>query len=284
MRHSDLGTGNGVARRWPEGIEGGTWMGESVLSRAVRIFEAFTPEEPALTVSEISRRTGLHVATASRLVAELVSYGFLTRDDDRRVRIGMRLWELATRASPSLSLRNAAMPFMEGVHDVVGHPVQLGVLDGDEVLFLERLTAPEAVINYTRIAGRLPLHASSSGLVLLAHADRALQQRILGAPLLRYTAATITTPDRLRALLADVRRQGFAVLAGHVHEDATGVAVPVRGRDGEVVAALSAIVPNDGQAHTRVPALLAAARGITRTLARPDPRLAAVRPPTAVSR
>ncbi|MER5221758.1 IclR family transcriptional regulator [Streptomyces flaveus] len=146
-----------------------TQNGESVLARAVRIFEAFTPEESALTVSEISRRRGLHVATASRLVAELVSYGFLTRDADRRVRVGMRLWELATRASPSPSLRNAAMPFMEGVHDVVGHHVQLGVLDGDEVLFLERLTAPGAVVNYTRVAGRLPLHATSSGLVLLAH-------------------------------------------------------------------------------------------------------------------
>ncbi|MFG2470276.1 helix-turn-helix domain-containing protein [Streptomyces canus] len=65
--------------------------GESVPARAVRIFETFTPEESALTVSEISRRTGPHVATASRLVAELVSYGFLTRDDDRRVRVGMRL-------------------------------------------------------------------------------------------------------------------------------------------------------------------------------------------------
>ena len=71
-------------------------MGESVLSRAVRIFEAFTPDEPALTVSEISRRTGLHLATASRLVAELVSHGFLARDADRRVRIGVRLWELGT--------------------------------------------------------------------------------------------------------------------------------------------------------------------------------------------
>ncbi|MER6064958.1 helix-turn-helix domain-containing protein [Streptomyces sp. NPDC001792] len=146
--------------------------GESVLARIVRIFEAFTPEDSSLTVSEISRRTGLHVATASRLVAELVSYGFLTRDADRRVRIGMRLWELATRASPSLSLRGAAMPFMEGVHDVVGHHVQLGVLNDDDVLFLERLTARGAVVNYTRIAGRLPLHASSSGLVLLAHGSR----------------------------------------------------------------------------------------------------------------
>ncbi|MEV6181959.1 hypothetical protein ACIHAR_01565 [Streptomyces sp. NPDC052016] len=52
-----------------------------------------------------------------------------------------------TRASPTLSLRDAAMPFMEGVHDVVGHHVQLGVLDGDDVLFLERLSTPDAVIN-----------------------------------------------------------------------------------------------------------------------------------------
>ncbi|MCZ9342622.1 helix-turn-helix domain-containing protein, partial [Streptomyces sp. TRM76130] len=89
----------------------------------MRILEAFTPDEQALTVSEISRRAGLHVATASRLVAELVSLGCLARDADRRVRIGVRLWELGTRASPTLSLRDAAMPFMEGVHDVVGHHV-----------------------------------------------------------------------------------------------------------------------------------------------------------------
>ncbi|MEU1191385.1 helix-turn-helix domain-containing protein [Streptomyces sp. NPDC005859] len=80
----------------------------------MRILKAFTPDESALTVSEISRRTGLHVATVSRLVAELVSHGFLSRDADRRVRIGVRLWNPGTRASPTLSLRDAAMPFMEG--------------------------------------------------------------------------------------------------------------------------------------------------------------------------
>ncbi|MEU5891776.1 helix-turn-helix domain-containing protein [Streptomyces sp. NPDC047461] len=162
-------------------------MGESVLSRAVRILEVFTPEEPALTVSEISRRTGLHPATASRLVAELVTHGFLARDADRRVRAGMRLWELGTRASPTLSLRDTAMPFLEGVHDVVGHHVQLAVLEGEEVLFLERLSAPGAIINYTRIAGRLPLHVSSSGLVLLANGPAALQERILTGTMKAYT-------------------------------------------------------------------------------------------------
>ncbi|MGJ5828180.1 IclR family transcriptional regulator [Streptomyces ossamyceticus] len=233
----------------------------------MRILEVFTPDDPALTVSEISRRTGLHLATASRLVAELAEHGFLARDADRRVRVGMRLWELGTRASPTMSLRDAAMPFLEGVHDVVGHHVQLGVLDGDEVLFLERLTAPGAVVNYTRIAGRLPMHGSSSGLVLLAHGPAALQERILAGPLKAYTAHTITNPTALRSTLADIRRQGYAYCPGYLHEEALGIAAPVRGRQGDVVAAFSVIVPNDAGAASVVPVVRTAARGVSRALA-----------------
>jgi DNA-binding IclR family transcriptional regulator len=248
-----------------------TQAGESVLSRAVRIFEAFSPEDTELQVSEIARRSGLHVATASRLVAELVERRLLERGADRRVRMGRRMWELGLRASPTLSLRDAAMPYLEDLHAVIGHHVQLGVLDGDDVLFVERLTARDAVVNYSRIAGRLPLHISSSGHVLLAHGSRELQERVLAQPLVRYTAGTITDPEVLRARLAEVRRQGFALLPGHVHQDATGVAVPVRNGLQEVVATLSVVVPNDGRAAAQVPALMAAARGVTRSLAQARP-------------
>ncbi|MFE0450193.1 IclR family transcriptional regulator [Streptomyces sp. NPDC058914] len=243
---------------------------ESVLSRAARILEAFSQDEPALTVSEIARRSALHVATASRLVGELVAHGFLSRDDDRRVRIGVRLWELVTRASPTLSLRDAAMPFMEGVHDVVGHHVQLGVLDGDDVLFLERLSTPDAVINYTRIAGRLPLHASSSGLVLLAHGPADLKERVLAGPLTAYTRATPAAPVRLRALLAEIRQQGYAYCPGYVHGEALGIAAPVRGAQGTVVAALSVIVPNDVRGQAVVAVVRTAARGFSRALGMRD--------------
>src|SRR5688572_8924763 len=128
-----------------------TATGESSLARAIRIIAAFTPDEASLRVSEIARRTGLHVATASRLVAELTTHGLLERGPDREVRVGVRLWELAARASPTRSLREAALPYLEDVHAVVGHHSQLGVLDGADVLFLERLSARDAVINYTRI-------------------------------------------------------------------------------------------------------------------------------------
>lgn len=240
--------------------------GESVLSRAVRIFEAFTPEEPVLRVSEIARRSGLHLATASRLVAELVDHGMLARESDRRVRVGVRMWELALRASPTSTLRDTALPFMEDVHAVVNHHVQLGVLDGDEVIFLERLSAPGAVVNYTRIAGRLPLYASSSGLVLLAFGSTELQDRVLSAPMVPYTANTITTPDRLRAALAEIRRQRYAWCPGHIHLEALGVAVPVRDARGTTVAALSAIISNDAEGRTVIGILMTASRGITRTL------------------
>ena len=245
---------------------------DSVLTRAVRILETFTPDERALTVSEIARRSGLHVATASRLVAALVGHGLLNRRPDGKVAVGVRLWELALRASPTLGLRDAAMPFLQDLHAVVGHHVQLGVLDGEDVLFVERLSAPGAVVNYTRIAGRLRPHTSSSGVVLLAFGPRDLQERVLAGPLERLTPHTITDADRLRALLADVRRTGSVVLPGHIHEEAAGVAVPVRDARGAVVAAVSVIVPNDARAHEKVPLLQTAALGIRRALATPDLR------------
>jgi DNA-binding IclR family transcriptional regulator len=243
-----------------------TATGESSLSRAVRVLEAFTSDEPELSVTQIAARAGLHVATASRIVGQLVGHGLLSRGPDREVRVGMRMWELASRAAPTRSLRDAAMPFLEDLHAVVGHHAQLAVLDGDEVIFLERLSARDAVVNFSRIAGRLPLHISSSGVVLTAYGPPELQDRLLTRPLERWTDATVTSPDRVRELLEQVRRQGYALLAGHVHPDATGIAVPVRDGLGQVVAALSVILPNDDRAVRAVPALLAAARGVSRAL------------------
>ena len=240
--------------------------GESVLGRAVRILAAFGPDEPALTVTQLSARSGLHTATASRLIRQLEAEGLLARDADHRVRIGVRLWELASRAAPTRGLREAALPFLEDLHAVVGHHAQLAILDGTDVLFVERLSAPDAVINYSRVAGRLPLHASSSGLVLLANAPGDLRERVLSGPLPAYTDKTITHPARLRRVLAEVRRQGFALNPGHVHPQAAGVAVPVRDAAGRVVAAVSAIVPNTPAARATVGVLQTTARGISRAI------------------
>ncbi len=137
---------------------------KSVKSRAVRIFEAFTPDERVLSVSQIARRARLHLATASRLIAELESHGLLDREPDRRGAGGRADAGLALRASPTPGLCSASQA-VHGGRAPGARPSRhgLGVLDGDEVLFVERLSAPGAVISDTRIAGRLPLHASSLG-------------------------------------------------------------------------------------------------------------------------
>lgn len=242
-----------------------------MLERTVRILEVFDADNVAVSVTTIAERAELPLSTASRLVDELVSHGLLHRDAHRRVRIGVRLWELASRASPTRGLRDAAMPFLEDVHAVVGHHVQLGVRQDDEVLFVERLSSPGAVINYTRIAGRLPLHASSSGLVLLAHSRPELQARIAERRLAAYTEETITDPATLRTVLAEIRHTGAAVCPGFIHPDALGIAVPVRDASEAVVAALAVIVPRTDSPRAHIPILQAAARGIRREIGRPLP-------------
>ncbi|OYO19538.1 IclR family transcriptional regulator [Enemella evansiae] len=236
----------------------------SVIGRVVRILAVFSPEVPRLTVTEIARRTGLPLPSASRLVGQLVTEGLLERTG-QGIQLGLRMWELAARAQPVLDLRDTALPFMQVLHAGVGQHTQLGILDGVEVIFLERLAAPGAAVNYSRIAGRMPLHQSSSGLVLLAHAEVDLLDRVLSGPLPAATANTVVHPDRLRALLAHIRRIGYAYTPGFVHPDTAGLAVPLR-RGRRVVAALSLIVPNNERARDHLAALQECARQVSLAL------------------
>lgn len=241
--------------------------GDSMLDRTVRILETFTADRTVQTAAQIGRRAGLPSSTAHRLVDSLVASGLLDRDDDHRVRLGLRLWELAQRGSLALRLRQAALPAMERVQARIREHTQLAVLEQDEALFLERLSSPTAGANITRIAGRLPLHASSSGLVLLAHASTDLQERIARAPLAALTPETITDPDALRRKLAEIRRLGHVVMPGSIETVSTGVAVPVRDGEGAVVAAVSAVLPRELPTAPAVAALRAAADEIRDTLA-----------------
>ncbi|NLB47141.1 MAG: IclR family transcriptional regulator [Microbacteriaceae bacterium] len=235
--------------------------GESIIERITRVLDTFSADRTVQTASEIGRRAGLPSATAHRLVDELISAGLLERDEERRVRLGMRLWELALRGSTALRLRQAALPHMETVQTVVREHTQLAVLEQNEALFLERLSHPAAVSNITRVAGRLPLHASSSGLVLLAHAEPALRERVLAGPLTPVGPETVTDAGALRRLLTDIRRTGVAVAPGSIEAVSSGIAVPVRDR-GEVIAALSVVLPREADEEPVIRELRAAATRI----------------------
>lgn len=220
--------------------------GESSLSRHLRVMDAFDATRPFLTLTELSRQTGLAISTVHRLVGELTTTGLLERMTDGSYRLGVRLWEYASRTPGALGLRELSRPWLAAVHERVRQHVQLGVLSGTDVLFIERMSAPDAVINATLIGGRLPLHASSSGLVLLAFSAPDLTDEVISHGIHPLTAYGIATADELRDRVRRTRADGFAVTDGFIHPESRGIAVPVRSPRGELYASMSVVVANDG--------------------------------------
>lgn len=235
--------------------------GDSMTERIVRVIETFSNTRSSQTATEIGRRAGLPASTAHRIVDDLIAVGLLERGEDRSVRLGMRLWELAHRGSTGLRLRQVALAHMQRVQHTIHAHTQLAVREGDTVLFLERLSAPGAVSNIATVAGRLPLHASSSGLVLLAHASDDVRDAVLASPLTALSPETVTDPAALRSLLARIRAQDAVVSPGTVESIATGVAVPIR-RSGDVIAALGVVLPRDAETDRPLAVLRRAARDI----------------------
>ncbi|MCQ1949244.1 IclR family transcriptional regulator [Arthrobacter sp. zg-Y859] len=236
--------------------------GESMTSRIVRVISAFDETHQAMPIAVLARRAGLPLSTAHRIVNELMGHGFLQREADGSVRLGLRLWELANRSSAALGLKQIAMPFMEDIQAVVRQHTQLSVLRQDEVLFIERLSSHGSVLNHAKVAGRLPVHVSSSGMVMMAHSPRHVQEEYLA-----QQNPDASEEKRLRSSWAKMRLEGSARLPGAVVPDTTGIAVPVFGAGGTAVAAIGVVVPT-GSEHisSTIPALMTAARGISRGL------------------
>ena len=240
--------------------------GDSVVDRVVRVIAAFPEGVLVLPLSELAARAQLPLTTAHRLVRQLAGHGLLELGAGGSVRLGLRLWELVNRNSPTLALREAAMPFMEDIQQVLNQNVNLAVLDGWDALFVERLSRRGSVANRAQIAGRMPVHVSSAGVALMAGQPPEVQAEYLR----QFTdpAGKLRAAD-VRALLQESADQGFTALAGVVDPDTWGIAVPVRDARNRTVAALGVVVPPiEMRLQALVPALQTAARGIGRQLRR----------------
>jgi DNA-binding IclR family transcriptional regulator len=237
--------------------------------RVLSILGVFDIDNAALSLSEISRRTGLTLSTTHRLVNELRVWGALDRDGDGRYSIGLRILELGT-TSQGLRLREVALPFLEDLQHAVRANIHLAVADGHDVIYIESLRAREGVPVPSRLGGRWPMHATGTGLVLLAFAPQEFQEEVLSSKLRRFTEYTPIDPDGLRHRLAEIRRSGVAIIENQLTYDARAIAVPIRGPRDRVIAAVGLTTPTDAPPHALVPALAATARGISRTLGAPS--------------
>ncbi len=244
----------------------------SVLGRALRILDAVRDGGGGLSLSEISRRAGVPLTTAHRIVGELHEWGALERDASGAYHIGLRLWELATVAPRSVGLQRVALPFMQDLFETTHRGVHLAIREKDQVVFVERFLSPETATDRAQVGARYELHSTAIGLVLLAHAPRSLQEEVLAGPLVPPSWHPPITERELRRTLAHVRRSGYA--ATPVRREYLSVAAPVYGPAAAVVAAISLILPITEPYGPRLAHLRATARGISRALGAPQGRAA----------
>jgi DNA-binding IclR family transcriptional regulator len=241
--------------------------GRSVSSRLLDILFSFRPGESELSLADLTRKTGLPHPTVRRLTLELVKAGALEQRDNGRYSVGLRLWQLGTLAPLTESLRTMAQPFIEDLYSALNQHVQLAVLEGNEAVIIQRVSAPKAVHLVSQVGGRLPLHSSGVGKVLLGHAGSPLVEEVLAGELRRYTSRTVTDPNELRRELAECRRTGYALVRAELTEGADSVATRILNSEGRVVAALSVVVRSGSvRPQTVLPSVITSGLGLSRML------------------
>ncbi|MBF6422769.1 IclR family transcriptional regulator [Nocardia farcinica] len=239
--------------------------GQSVAARTLSILSSFDRDHRALTLTQIAERAQLPLPTASRLVREIETWGGLIRREDGTFVIGRRLWDLGLLAPIQTGLRQVAAPFLQDLYAATLATVHLAVRDGDEVLYLDRLSGRASVPVVSNVGGRLPLYSTGVGKVLLAHAPDEIVHRVL-SDLRPFTPHTIVAPGTLARQLRQIRHQGYATTVEEMTLGACSVAVPVD--DGNsVIAAIGVVVPTLGRNRSSlIAASQVAAAGIGRTV------------------
>ena len=213
------------------------------MSRVQSIERAFavlgTLADGPIGVTEVAERSSLPKSTAARLLASLAREGVVEQvPGDTRYRLGGRLATLAAGVLPTRSFARLARPTLADLAASVGEAAGLSVPEGDLVHYVEQVDTPNPVSVRDWTGSRIPMHAVSSGQVLLAFRQPATIERYLEGPLERFTDRTIVERDALRERLRAVRRDGYAWALEEFDRGISSVAAPIADASGEVVAAI----------------------------------------------
>jgi IclR family pca regulon transcriptional regulator len=245
----------------------------STLLRGLNLLALFSQKTPSLSLTEIAAALDLNKTTAFRMVNTLTEAGYLLRDPDtKRYRPGIRVLQLGFAALANLELRQVARPFLERLSQTVGETVSLSVLDGMEVIYIDRVRNRQIVGVVLGLGSRLPAHCASMGKAMLAHLPPAeLEQRLAQTTLSPCTPHSLVDQEALLAELEKVRRQGFAVNDQELEVGLRAVAAPVWDRTLQVVGAVNitgsaAMISLDRLISELAPAVCQAAADISHAL------------------
>jgi IclR family KDG regulon transcriptional repressor len=215
------------------------------VKRALEVLDFFSVEQDELSLADISKRMSLHKSSVHRILRTLEAANFLQWDSGtRRYRLSLKLLDLANRVLGRYDLRSTAGPFMEELAVRIGEIVHLSILDGAEIVYLEKKGTGQVLTVATRVGGRHPAYASAMGKVLLASLPpERIEATLQGRELAALTPRTITDKTALQRELEQIRVRGFALDDEEAFPGIRCVAAPIRDQSGRVVAAVSATIP-----------------------------------------
>ena len=245
-----------------------------VIERMFTLLDVLASREEAISLKEISEKSGLHLSTTHRLLNDLATGRFVDHPQPGSYRLGMRLLELGNLVKSRLNVRDAALLPMRELHKLIQQPVNLSVRQGDEIVYVERAYSERSGMQVVRaIGGRAPLHLTSVGKLFLAADDpQRVRAYATRTGLSGHTKNSLTQLPALERELSKVRQYGNAHDNEELELGVRCMAAGIYDDQGALVAGLSISAPAERLEDAWLPKLQATAREISTTLGyRPDP-------------
>ncbi len=210
------------------------------LSRGLMVIEAFTAQMPQMTISQVSQRTGLSRAAVRRCLYTLSKLGFVGCDDGQRFTLRARILSLSHAFTRSSTLAHAAQPLLDRLSHKLNESCSVATFEGDEIVYIARASVARIMAVDLTVGSRLPAFCTSMGRVMLAHKPTAeLESYLSRVKLHRYTPRTINSVEKLRQVLKNVERYGYALVDQELEIGLRSLAVPVRSPSGKVIASIN---------------------------------------------
>jgi DNA-binding IclR family transcriptional regulator len=237
------------------------------VERALDILLCFTREDAARSLTQIAESVHMSKTTVHRLLATLENKRFITRDKTTGLyRLGFRFIEMASLVLQDVELHRWAQPYLKRLSAEYGETVDLSILDGAHVIYLEVIESPQRVKLAAAVGQRLPAFCTASGKALLAYMPKDQVRKVLSENLTEYTRRTpVSVPDILLELQATAER-GYAISEQEYEEDINAVAAPIFDADSHPIASIAIVGPSFRLTRDRLPALGESIRALTQVI------------------